>query len=88
MSMRSINSSGQNIKSSILDFRVASVTCWLVNNMVAKLSKGPDVGQLGLGHCQFILGILKSPNIIIRGRGEGNDNVNSLIIDMISSKSA
>ena len=68
--------SGQKIRSRILLFRVGSVTCWFRNVRLVKFKRGPAVGQLGLRLDQFISGKLKSPSIIIVGRGEESDMTN------------
>ena len=61
--------SGQKIRSIILLFQVGSVTCWVRKVRFVKLKREPAVGQHGLWLDQFISGKLKSPSIIIVGRG-------------------
>ena len=61
--------SGQKIRSRILLFRGGSVTCWVRKVRLVKLKREPSVGQLGLRLDQFISGKLRSPIIIIVGRG-------------------
>ena len=65
--------SGQKIRSRILLFRVGSVTCWVRKVRFVKLKSEPAVGHLGLRLDQFISGRLKSPSIIMVGRGEGSN---------------
>ena len=59
--------SGPTIRSII--FRVGSVTCWVRKVRFVKLKREPAVWHLGLRLDQFISGKLKSPSIIIAGRG-------------------
>ena len=61
--------SRQKIRSRILLFQIGSVTCWVRKVRFVKLRREPAVGYIGLRLDQFISGKLKSPSIIIVGRG-------------------
>ena len=77
--------SGQKIRSRILLFRVGSGTCWVRKVRFAKLKGESVVEYLGLRLDQFISGTLKSPSIIMVGRGEGSNMTFVLIFKNISS---
>ena len=56
----------------ILSLRVDSLTCWARKSKPARSINGPAIGQFVVEHDQYILGKLKSPSIMMLGKGEGN----------------
>ena len=65
-----------------------TVSGWWVRKVrFVKLKSEPAVGHLGLRLDQFISGRLKSPSIIMVGRGEGSNMTYVWIFNNISSKS-
>ena len=53
--------------------QVGSLTCWARKSKPARSTNGPAIGQLVVEHDQPMLGKLKSPSIMMLGKGEGKD---------------
>ena len=70
-----MTSSEEKIKSNILNLQVGARTCSFKNSQLENKMNGLASGQLESGFDQFMSGKLKSPSIIILGKGEDIDTI-------------
>ena len=71
----------------MFDLRVGKWTCWLINSKLAKSIRRPAEEQWLIGFSQFTPGKLKSPSIIMLGRGDGSEKIKDSILQIMSSNS-